>query len=384
MRFQRRVWTGAVGCGCAVVAGLVGCLTLPPAPDGGGVQVEIETILASANFPVALAFAPDGRGFYTEKLTGRVRIIGTDGQVVDTPAADLPVVNNSEHGLLGIAVHPQFEQNGWIYVYYSRSRTGQDSSAEGDLLDNRVVRLSLVGHQAVGDETLIVSLPADPGPLHNGGNLHFGPDGKLYVTLGDLTRAQDAQVADSLVGRILRFNDDGSVPTDNPFGPANPTFALGLRNSFDFTFDPVGGGLFATENSTSNHDEINLLPPGANGGWPLIEGSSGGSPPGISVGTYVDPLVDYTMGSVVPTGIAFVPTADYGAGLRHQLLVGQYRTGRIVSYMLNVDRNQLSGEALFVQLPLDGGAITDLAFSPDGKLYVLTRTSILRIVPSGL
>ena len=213
---------------------------------------------------------------------------------------------------------------------------------------------------------------------HNGGNIHFGPDGKLYVSEGDIFDTSNAQRLDVLPGRILRLNDDGGIPDDNPFGADNPTFALGLRNSFDFTFDPLTGVIFATENGTNLHDEVNRLPATSNGGWPLAEGCSAG---GLNVqfGTYVEPLAQ-SQGSVVPTGIVFVPNMLYGAATQNQLLVAESGRGHILRYTLNADRDAFTEAAVFIE---GLGGISDLEIAPDGTLYVTTLSpgAVVRLLP---
>lgn len=370
---------------------LVGSCSVIPSPlDSGGpkaVGTRIETVLADAEFPVAIAFAHDGRALYTEKNTGRIRILSAAGELLSEPFASVPVVTNSERGLLGITLHPEFEGNGFVYVYYTRSNTGQTSSNSSAAQDNRVVRFTAAGNVAAGGETLIARLPVLPGPNHDGGNIRFGPDGKLYVTIGDLAQSDNAQDIDALAGRMLRYNDDGTIPAANPFGPDNPTFALGLRNSFDFAFDPVGGALFASENGPDRHDEINRIIAGSNYGWPSVQGFADdavGDPEGESsfvpeFGTYVDPLIDETDGVVAPTGVDFAPDATLGADSESRLFVGQFNTGRVVRYTLNESRDGLTDVTIFAQ-GIEAG-ITDVAFAPDGTLYVLTSTSILRIVP---
>lgn len=359
-----------------VVTVLSGCGATPGDPGGEG--LEITTILSDAEFPIAMAFAPDGRLFFTEKETGRIRILDTNGQLLDAPFADVGVVFNSERGLLGLAIHPDFEQNGYVYAFYTRSSTALDTSTNNAASDNRVVRFTANGNTGT-DETLIFQLPVQPGPNHNGGNIHFGPDGKLYITIGELAQTSNSQSLDVLPGKILRINDDGSIPTDNPFAADNAAFAVGLRNSFDFTFDPVGGTLFATENGTFRHDEVNRLPAGSNGGWPQVEGDSDGSPPSPANGTYVEPIVEYT-GSVVPTGIAFAPDDTFGADAPNHFLVASFNSGRIFRYTLNAARDAVISEDTFATQI--AGGITDLTFAPDGSLYVSTSNSILRITPA--
>ena len=371
-----------LACGCCLVLTLFcgSCAVVPPPVDPGGPSgdgVVVETIVAEAAFPVAIAFRPDGSALYTEKETGMIRVLGADGTLVETPFADVAVTSNSERGLLGITLHPGFAENGFVYAFYTRSNTGEDTRVDSAAEDNRVVRFTATGDIG-SDETLIVSLPVSPGPNHNGGNIRFGPDGKLYITLGELGVADNAQSLDSRAGKILRHNDDGTIPADNPFGADNAVYALGLRNTFDFAFDPDSEVIFSGENGTSLHDEINRLPARSNGGWPLVEGAAGDSDPQVDVGVYVEPIVEFA-GIVVPTGVDFAPDDTFGAGTAGRLFVGQFNTGRIRSYELSTDRALVVASEQFVQ-GVTGG-ITDVAFAPDGSMYVLTTTSVLRITP---
>ena len=337
----------------------------------------IEAVVDNAVFPVAIAFAPDGRAFYTEKETGRIRVLTADRELLAEPFADVAVVANSERGLLGIALHPDFAQNGFVYAFYTRSSTGQDSRSTSAAGDNRVVRFTAVGNTGT-NETLIVTLPAAPGPNHNGGNIRFGPDGKLYVTLGELASANNSQTVDVTPGKILRYNDDGTIPDDNPFGSGNPAYAIGLRNSFDFAFDPESGVIFATENGTNLHDEVNRLPAGANGGWPLVEGFSDGTTVDVAAGDYVEPVVT-TDGIIVPTGIDFAPNALFGVDSESQMFMGEFLTDRVTRLTLNEARTAIVAATTFAE-GIAGG-INDVAFAPDGTLYVLTTNSIQRIRP---
>mgnify|MGYP002387775936 CR=1 FL=1 len=336
--------------------------------------VEIQVYVDGADFPTALAIAPDGRLFYTEKNRGEIRVVNANGELLAVPFASVPASSASERGLLGIALHPDFATNGFVYVYYTRSASGMVTSALADVLDNRVVRFTAAGDVAAGPEEVILTLPGRPGPNHNGGQLAFGPDGKLYVTIGELAVAANAQDVNVPTGKILRINDDGSIPADNPFGADNPVFALGIRNSFGIGFDPVSGLAFVTDNGTSGHDEVNRIVAGGNYGWPVVLGLAGDA-------RFIDPLIDFGNTSVVPTGVAFARDATLGESSRNRLFVAQFATGRIFRYELDAERDAVESVDLFAQGISDG--ITDLEFGPDGTLFVATSRQILRIVPAG-
>lgn len=223
------------GLGAVLLVVAISCPpVLPPADPAGpaGSGVRIETVIPEARFPVALTFVPDGRAFFTEKETGQVRILTAEGQLLADPLVDVPVAANSERGLLGIVLHPDFGENGLVYVYYTRSSTGEDTRTSTAAQDNRVVRFTVEGN--VGrDETLILSLPVTPGPIHNGGNLRFGPDGKLYVTIGEVNQRDRAQTLDTLAGKILRIDvDRDDFPTDPGKNYATPADSSSYRSAW--------------------------------------------------------------------------------------------------------------------------------------------------------
>lgn len=357
-----------LGCAPLVVAPLLaGCPPAGPVNPGGPTGTELQIVVDGAAFPTAIDIAPDGRLFYTEKATGQVRVVTAAGELLSQPFATVPVVATSERGLLGIALHPEFASNGFVYVFYTRS-------SGGAVEDNRVARFRAEGNVATGPEEFIFTMPAEPGPIHNGGQLAFGPDGKLYITIGDLAVSDNAQNPNVRAGKVLRINDDGSIPADNPFGPGNATFVLGIRNSFGIAFDPVSGLPFATDNGTIANDEVNRLVAGGNYGWPIVRGSSDDP-------RFISPIIDYGEGSFVPTGLGFFPDATFGAEFEHQLLVAQYRTGRILRYPLDEAREAVESENVFIQ-GITGG-ITDLEFAPDGTFYISTSNQILHVVPTG-
>jgi glucose/arabinose dehydrogenase len=273
-------------------------------------NLGVRTAASGLVTPISLAFLGSNDMLVLEKDTGNVqRIAGT----VQNTVLDLPVNRASERGLLGIALHPRFLVNGFVYLYWTESSTGADSGnlADVPLLGNRVDRFVWNGSTLTFDRNLIRlrAFQADAGqPLrgnHNGGVLRFSPDGKLYVIMGDNGRRGQLQnLVDGpfgpgepddqfggpapddahLTGVILRLNDDGSTPADNPFHAAGSAiggqvganvqkiFAYGLRNSFGMAFDPVSGRLWEQENGDDSFTELNLAEPGFNSGWVQIMG----------------------------------------------------------------------------------------------------------------
>ena len=179
------------------------------------------------------------------------------------------MAQGAEHGMLGMTLHPNFAQNGWAYVYY----TVPDRKGKPDF--NRVVRFT--DHDGLGTDMKIImdKIGADVKGSHNGGRMRFGPDGKLYIGTG-LAGDEPTGVPklDGLEGKMMRVNDDGSVPSDNPF-PGTPYYAIGLRNPFGFDFHPQTGQIYAVDNGPKGFDELDLVKPGKNYGWPAVIGAPG-------------------------------------------------------------------------------------------------------------
>ena len=275
-------------------------------------RLEVRTAVDGLTTPISIAFLGDDDMFVLEKDTGRVKHV-VDGVVTGT-VLDLAVNNASERGLLGIALHPDFDDNGFVYLYWTESTTGADSNVLSDvpLLGNRVDRFHWNDSTLTLDRNLIrlraLQDDATNGVQrgnHDGGVLRFGADGKLYVVIGDNGRRGQLQnlangpfgpgIPDDqfggpepddahLTGVILRLSDDGTTPSDNPFFAAGAAiggevganvqkiYAYGLRNSFGMAFDPFSGALWEQENGDDSFSEINRAEPGFNSGWVQIMG----------------------------------------------------------------------------------------------------------------
>jgi aldose sugar dehydrogenase len=295
------------------IAAFLAFTTAAPAqePELVDPDLDVNAAVSGLNQPVSMAFIGKGDMLVLEKASGQVKHV-VDGEVRRV-ALDLAVNSSSERGLLGVALHPKFRKNGWVYLFWSESRTGADSTT-GDgvrLLGNRIDRFEWDGRALEFDRSILQfrAFQQDPGqPLranHDGGVLRFGPDGKLYAIVGDTGRRGQLQnlvngpfgpgIPDDqfggpepddahFTGVIVRLNDDGSAPRDNPFfglgrsmggevgANVQRLFAYGLRNSFGLAFDPSSGDLWEQENGDDSFSELNRVEPGMNSGWVQIMG----------------------------------------------------------------------------------------------------------------
>jgi hypothetical protein len=319
-----------------------------------------EPVIEGLNFAVNLAFLPDGRILVAEKATGQIRVV-EDGDLLDEPLVTLPVdATANETGLLGLAVDRDFPDQPWIYAYYSDATDGM----------NRLVRMRLDGDEVGAPETLFDEIATTP--IHNGGDIAVGVDGRIFLVTGDGAESTRSQDVDDPHGKVLRFERDGAIPPHNP-QPGSPVYASGIRNSFGLCIDPDEGSLWETENGPESWDEVNLIGSGENHGWPDQLGP-GGEP------TYVDPVIGFEQ-VIVPTGCA---------ALRQQsvMLFGDFG-GRL---------HELSQLGSDTDSPVDDviatfpDGITDVAIPNDGTgtIYVLTTSTLYRatdaasIGPEGL
>lgn len=316
----------------------------------------------------AMAFAPDGRLFICQQ-DGALRVV-RNGALLGTPFHTVATSANGERGLLGVAFHPDFASNGWVYVYYTTSSGGTH---------NRISRLTASGDVSTGAEQVLVDLPGlSAATNHNGGALHFGLDGKLYVAVGDNANSANAPSLNSVFGKMLRFNDDGSIPGDNPWfgsvtGQNRAIWARGLRNPFSFGFDYSTGTMFINDVGQGSWEEINRGRSGADYGWPATEGTSGtGGSSGYDTPVYA---YGHSSNSTLVTGFAIVGAAFYrpATTLFPSAWTGHYFFGDYVSDWIN-RLDPANGNAVYAFARL-GGAVTDLQVGPDGALYALAEVS---------
>ncbi|SEG12653.1 sorbosone dehydrogenase family protein [Paenibacillus sp. UNC499MF] len=336
-----------------------------------------QEILASGlNVPWELVIAPDGRQFFTER-PGQLRMI-RDGKLQEKPLLKLqdPFISSGEGGLLGLALDPGFAVNSYLYVYHTYSDGGETK--------NRVLRLKLQGDEARIDRVLIDGIPGAEN--HNGGRIKFGPDNMLYITTGEKYDPPLAQDKSSLGGKILRLKPDGSIPDDNPF-QGSPVYSWGHRNAQGLAWDPRNGALLSSEHGQSAHDELNVIVPGGNYGWPLIEADETGSPE--AAGPLIPPLLHSGRDTWAPSGMTFIRQGPW----QGRLAVAGLRGMKLLLFTLEPEGAPASGAASSVpgyklakaEAAFDGsfGRLRSVTEGPDGSLYLLTSNRDGRGKPAG-
>jgi glucose/arabinose dehydrogenase len=328
-----------------------------------------ETLIASGlTNPTAMAFAPDGRLFVAQQ-NGQLRVV-KNGALLATPFLSLTVDPNGERGLLGVAFDPNFASNHFIYVYYT---------ATTPQVHNRVSRFTANGDVAVaGSELPLLDLNnLSSATNHNGGAIHFGPDGKLYIAVGENFNSANSQTIANLLGKILRINSDGTLPSDNPTTfpgiTGSPTginraiWSVGLRNPYTFVFQPGSGRMFINDVGESTWEEINDGIAGSNYGWSICEGAC--TPTNAN---FRDPLFQYGHGGGATTGCAITggafynpATANFPADYFGKYFYAEFCSGWIRRF--DPATRTSTSFATGISNPVD------LIVTADGSLYYLAR-----------
>jgi glucose/arabinose dehydrogenase len=320
----------------------------------------VESVVRDLATIWAIDFAPDGRIFLTER-GGRIRIV-RDGVLDPEPWMTLEVSESGESGLMGLALDRDFAANGYVYTTYTYAMS------DGGL-QNRLVRLREDRATGRGVMDTILLDDVRGGRVHDGGRVKIGPDGKLYWTMGDSGSQDLAQSLDTLNGKILRLNVDGSIPADNPF-PGSPIYSYGHRNPQGLAWQPGTGLLFAIEHGPSGQqsccDEVNLIVPGQNYGWPRVFGDQlleGTIPPILHSGATRDT-------TWAPGGATFVSSGPWAGSLLFTGLRGE------ALYRVTLDPNMSMTQpaVLGLELHFKGqyGRLRDIVEGPDGALYLAT------------
>ena len=367
----------------AAVIAVVSLAVMAPSASALPAGIEEQVFIEHLQVPVDLAWERGTRRIFFTERRGPIRV-AWGRQVLPKPCASPPVDASGERGMVGIVLHPGFSENHWLYVYYTRKLMVPESPAKRIA---RVVRFTVSGNRCTDPLVITDDIRADgESGYHNGGRLSFVGD-KLFVSTGDSQRPPSPQrVVDpdtglpDLNGKILRFNDDGSVPKHNPFsspGAPNPVWAYGLRNPFGLTSKPGAGWLFASDNGPKCDDELNRLQAGGNFGWgPDYECGRGLGPDPLP------PLRRWTP-TIVPTDIEW-----YSGSLRRlkgSLFMGRYgpsdRTTtpyKLLRFDFDADGNSVTRSRIVHRI---SEPILGLDTGPRGLLYLLTPSRILRFAP---
>lgn len=324
--------------------------TATPTPAPTTVELQTTVIARNLDIPWSVVFLPDGRALFTERNSGRLRALDENGQISDIQT--LPKGGGGEGGLLGLAISPDYDTDQLVYTYYTTD------------FDNRVARFRL-GEEP---EVILSDLPAAGN--HNGGRIAFGPDGKLYIGTGDAANTSNSQNRDSLGGKILRMNPDGTTPNDNPF-PGSLVYSYGHRNVQGLAWDKLGQ-LYATEFGQNTFDEVNRIEPGGNYGWPNVEGT--GNDP-----QYINPIATFATSEASPSGAAILVNGAIPQW-EGQFFMASLRGECLWRLKLDKDGNVVEREALLLN---EYGRLRHVAQAPDGSLWILTSNQDGRGSPTG-
>lgn len=318
-------------------------------------------VAAGLTNPTAMALAPDGRIFVCQQ-NGALRVI-KNGVLLPTPFLTVTVDSSGERGLLGVAFDPNFVSNQLVYVYYT---------ATTPTIHNRISRFTASGDVALaGSEVIVMDMPnLSAATNHNGGALHFGPDGTLFVAVGDNANGANAQSLATRLGKMLRITSSGGIPTDNPFfnqatGDNRSIWALGVRNPFTFSFQPGSGRMFINDVGQNTWEEINDGIAGSNYGWPTCEGFC--NPPNPN---FRDPIFAYQNDAqtcAITGGAFYNPQINqFPANFVGNYFFADF-CGGWIRRLDPANGNAVSDFATGISLPVD------LKVSPDGFLYYLAR-----------
>ena len=353
--------------------------SIPQSPQTNHYKLQVEELATGLNHPWSLAFLPDGRMLVTER-PGRLLIISKDGLELAEVTGLPPIAASGQGGMLDVTLHPHFSQNKLIYFSFSASGDGGIGTevARAQLIDGRLHNL----------KRIFQLQPKSSSGRHFGSRLVFDPDGLLYITLGDRGEKNRAQQLDDHAGSVIRLNDDGSIPVDNPFagqaGQRSEIYSYGHRNIQGAALHPQTGILWTQEHGPQGGDEVNLIRPGTNYGWPIITyGVNYGSGTKIGEGTHKEGMaqpIHTWVPSIAPSGMLFY-TGDKFPHWQGNLLIGALKDQMLV-------RLELEGEKVITEermLKKTLGRIRDIRQGPAGYIYLLTdhdNGKLVRLKPN--
>jgi glucose/arabinose dehydrogenase len=321
-----------------------------PVTTGSANQTNkgIRTIAQNLDVPWAIDIADDGRIFFTEK-PGRIRIVHANGTLASELVVNIRAEDTGEAGLLGLALHPNFAQNHLMYIYHTYAKDGK--------LYNKILMLTERDNKVVDSKIILDSIPASDS--NNGGRIKFGPDGKLYISTGDSETPEFSQNTKSLAGKMLRINDDGTIPDDNPLIDS-PVYSYGHRNIQGFAWHPITNELYASEQGPAGNDEINIIEAGSNYGWPFEVCRYPSSSSSTSL-RFKTPEFCFNP-AITPSGLT-IATFDR-LGYQNDIILTTLRG----SHLHHIDLSTRIQDNILVGY----GRLSDVIEAPDGSLYVLT------------
>lgn len=321
-------------------------------------EVVVEDYVGGLDFAVDMAWDGKETLFITQK-SGAIRVVSR-GELLTEPCATLPVNREFLSGLLGIVLDPAYDQNHYLYVYYTNKKP----------YENRVARFVVQDNRCTSPEDIVTGIPASR--PHNGGQMVFVDD-KLFVTTGDITKARLAQRLDGVEGKVLRYEADGTIPPGNPFSTAedlNPVWSYGHRNQFGLALRPGTKQLFQSDNGHKCNDELNLIVKGGNYGWPsTCEGETTGENPRPALTTWAE--------TIVPTDLWWYKGKI--AEISDSLLMAEFALGRVHRFVMSDDGKKVMEHTVIYQ---DEERPIHISEGPGGWLYILTPEGVKRMIAS--
>ncbi|MEZ5537857.1 MAG: PQQ-dependent sugar dehydrogenase [Thiolinea sp.] len=345
------------------------CFSLLLSACNAQTDAPVTKIAGGLDHPWSMAFLPDGEILVSERSGALRRIV--NNQLLEAAVSGLPeVATQGQGGLVGLALHPQFAENRWLYFAYAGE--GEDGYS------THLARGRYQDGQLSDVQTLFIATPKVSGGRHFGGRVLFDRNGYLYLTLGDRGQRELAQQPENHAGSLIRLHDDGSVPADNPFvnqpGKMPEIYSYGHRNMQGIALNPFNGYIWTHEHGPQGGDEINVHKKGANYGWPVIsygeEYGGGDVGDGLTGQTGMEQPLHYWTPSIAPSGMVFY-TGDRYPGWKGSVLVGSLKFELLLR--LTLEGNKVVSEERLLEDAI--GRIRDVQQGPDGYVYLLTDES---------
>jgi glucose/arabinose dehydrogenase len=368
---------GGGSCSRMAVSGLLIVLAVISAVSASGPsqaavtdnEIAAEMIATGLELPVTFAITPGGRILFGERFTGEIRMLSPGAETNRLVFTVQNLSWDGDQGLLGLALDPHYPRNRTIYAFSSRLVDG--------MAVNQILRIGLRRGRSA-QATVIYSSEASF--VHNGGRITFGPDGKLYVFLGEHSVPANAQDQSNHFGKILRMTSTGRIPKDNP-SPNSYIYAYGFRNSYGMAFDPATGVLWETENGPDCNDELNRALPGGNYGWGAEWSCESPPDPPLNTNQAGDRIrmpKRWYSPPTAPTGIAFCSGCGLGAALEGYAFFGEFNTGRLRAVGLDPRRKAVTSDRVVYHHP--PGCLLSMEVGPGGSIYFSDCQSIYRLV----